>query len=145
MPPKQSYFSKQCWLFLNKPSHWSKRSHLLATPSTTEPPDRAASQQKFTSMPSESCFMCVLPAIEGGERRKALKKKTLQRATPSCNSKFPSNMLREMNPRVLPTSRDLLFFMQRCFIVVLPKTHSLVLLGKYQDVFFLIAQVLVIP
>ncbi len=60
---------------------WSKRSRLLATWSTTEPPDRAASQQKFTSMPSESCFMCVLQATEAGERRKAFKKKSAK-----CNS-----------------------------------------------------------
>ena len=75
IPPKRSDFSKHSWLLLNKPSHRSKRSRSLATRSTTEPPDRAASQQKFTSMPSESCFMCVLPATEGGERRKGLKRK----------------------------------------------------------------------
>ncbi|KAK2880538.1 hypothetical protein Q8A73_023236 [Channa argus] len=58
------------------------RSPSLATWSTTEPPDRAGSQQKFTSMPSESCFMCVLPASEGGEEEKGLKEKE----SVKCNS-----------------------------------------------------------
>lgn len=115
---KQAMNSSQTERFFKAVLAFSERSRLLATPSTTEPPDRAASQQIFTSMPSESCFMCVLPATEGGERRKALKKKSLQSAAPSCNSEFPSNMLWEMKPRVLR------------------KKHSLVLFGKYQNMFF---------
>lgn len=81
---KHSDFSERCWLFLNKPSHWSKRSHLLAAGSTTEPPDRAASQQKFTSMPSESCFMCVLPANRGRREEKGLK----ETQAAKCNSEL---------------------------------------------------------
>lgn len=49
--------SQWCWLLLNKAAQWFKSSRLLATRSTTEPPDRGSGQQKFTSMPSESCFM----------------------------------------------------------------------------------------
>lgn len=92
---------------------------MLATPSTTEPPDRAAGQQKFTSMPSESGFMCVLPATKGRERRKALKKKN---ESVKCNSELPSNVLFKMKPRVLPNSLDLLFPHSLFFIVSLLKT-----------------------
>lgn len=67
---------QRCWLLLNKAPHWFKSSRLLATGSTTEPPDRGSGQQKFTSMPSESCFMSQRQprrgGTEGGERRRAV-------------------------------------------------------------------------
>lgn len=76
---------QRCWLLLNKVPHWFKSSRLLATRSTTEPPDRGCGQQKFTSMPSESCFMSQRqPRREVGRGKMA-----------SCNSKFPGNTLSE--------------------------------------------------
>lgn len=57
---------QRCWLLLNKAPQWFKSSRLLATRSTTEPPDRGSGQQKFTSMPSESCFMSQQQSRRGG-------------------------------------------------------------------------------
>lgn len=61
---------QRCWLLLNKAPRWFKSSRLLATGSTTEPPDRGGGQQKFTSMPSESCFMSRQQPRRGGREGK---------------------------------------------------------------------------
>lgn len=57
---------QRCWLLLKKAPQRFKSSRLLATSSTTEPPDRGSGQQKFTSMPSESCFMSQRQPRRGG-------------------------------------------------------------------------------
>lgn len=62
-----------------------------------------------------------------GECRKALKKKSLQSGTPSCNSEFPSNMLCKMKLN----QTFLIFVFHSCFVVFLLKLDFIRWISEY--------------